>query len=287
MSLCWPDVSPLPHKVLIICTSRSWETPLEKTHGTNSDRVHPIVLIFLSCIRSQRLQLLHWDTCFFPHILSGCEKKKATKEIAVPRSSAGCLHMLCKRFTAKGRVVEGPRRHGARLWTASRPSSTSAKAHGVPTLFNSWQIQNRISFTISELYTLARRHDFFLFLQWKIFPPPGSVSVRHAVTVWAQSVSDLVPDLLVHLKKKQKKGEKKGNPFLSGQIWKARCPLWRTALLVCSHIKGRCLHSETRGTEGSATLSSWNLIKPVEDRGGWLQNGMTHSGQLLFIYLFK
>lgn len=128
---------------------------------------------------------------------------------------------------------------------------------------------------------------FFFSCSGRFFLPLGSVSVRHAVTVWAQSVSDLVPDLLVHLKKTNKKrGEKKGNPFLLEQIWKARCPLRTTALLVCSHIKGRCLRSETRGTEGSATLS-WNLIKPVEDRGGGLQNGMTHSGQLLFSYSFK
>lgn len=124
-SLCWPDVSPHPHKGLIICTSRSWETSLEKTHGTYSDRVRSIVQIFfLSCIRSESLQLLHRHACFFhTSCLDVKKKKRATKELAVLGNSVGCLHMLCNRFTAKGRVDGGRRRFGARLSNASRPSS--------------------------------------------------------------------------------------------------------------------------------------------------------------------
>lgn len=231
---------------------------------------------------------------FPPHFVWMWKKKKKEPQRRLRgREAARAAYTCCATdLQRRGRVVGGPRRYGARLWTASRPSSTSAHAHGDPTSFNSWQIQNRISFTISELRTLARQDDFFSFPAAEDFSSPSARCQSDAPSQSELSLFLILFQIYLCIWKKKKKHKtkkgkkKKGNPFLLGQIWKARCPLRTTALPVCSHIKGRCLRSETRGAEGSATLS-WNLIKPVEDRGGWLQNGMTHSGRLLFSYLFK
>lgn len=217
MSLCLPDVSPLPHKGLIICTSRSWETPLEKTRGTYSDRVRPIVLIFLSCIRSQRLQLLHWDTCFFSHISSGCEKKKKEPQRRLRgREAARAAYTCCATdLQRRGESLEdrGDMAHGSEPLPGRHPhlhTHTGTRLRLIPGKSRTVYHSQYRSFTL-----WPDKMIFFFSCSGGFFLPLGSVSVRHAVTVWAQSVSDLVPDLLSHLKKKNKKREEKKRKSIS------------------------------------------------------------------------
>lgn len=129
-------MSPLPNKGLIICTSRSWETSLEKTHGTYSDRVRSIVQIFFFVLHSIGESAAFAPTCLlFSHILSGCKKKK--KKSHKRACSAGKQRGLPTHAVQQIYSEGESRWRTATIWhTALKrfqaivSSSTSTNAHG-------------------------------------------------------------------------------------------------------------------------------------------------------------
>lgn len=180
-------MSPLPHKGLIICTSRSWETP----PGENTRYVfrpclpHCSDFFVLHSIAETAAFALRY--LLFSHILSGCEKKKKEPQRRLRgREAARAAYTCCATdLQRRGESLEdrGDTAHGSEPLPGRRPHLQ--KHAGSQTSFNSWQIQNRISLTISELYTFAKQDDFFLFLQRKIFPPPQlgvSPTRRHSLS---------------------------------------------------------------------------------------------------------
>lgn len=195
VSLCWPHVSFLPHKGLIICTSTAWESSLEKTHGAHSDR--SIVQNFLSVLHSIGDSAAFAPThllFFFFHTscLDVGEKKKKKKEPQKASqglaSSVCCLHMLCNTFTAKGRVDGGRRR----LWRAALKPFQAIVSHRPHLRMHTgpvfvWFLANPEPYIVCDIGDLrfAQQDDFFFFLPYVIGPD----CCRSLRSVWFWSCS--------------------------------------------------------------------------------------------------
>lgn len=142
----------------------------------------PLFRFVLLCVRSESLQLLHWHTCKLrpphTHILSGCRKKKEPQKSLQGRDAAWAADTC--RATAlqrRGESMEDGaiRRTALDRFQAHRQLVHICECTRVPSSFNSWHIQNRISFTISEIYDWPNETIFF--------SPTCLVSVGSAVTV--------------------------------------------------------------------------------------------------------
>lgn len=222
VSLCWPDVSPLPHKGLIICTSRSWETSLEETHGAYSDRVRSIVQMFFV------LHSIGESAAFAPtyllFFLTSCldVKKREPQKSSQGREAAWAAYTCCATdLQRRGESMEdgggggGDLAHGSKALPGRRQLVHMCKCTRVPSQFNSWQIQNRISFTI---YDLPNETIFFSDVIGVSRTRRRSVS---SVCFWSRSRSTCAFGKKKKIKKERKKKE---NLWLLGRIWKARCP---------------------------------------------------------------